>query len=79
MAIVKISDGKAVTIANAIDKELTALDLNYKTLSLLDLMVLPIWLVISEMYEESSQRANKDVLYIHCKAHILSLTIIYHR
>ena len=30
MAIIKIPDGKAGTIANAIDKELTALDLNYE-------------------------------------------------
>ena len=58
MAIVKISDGEAETIANAIDKELTALDLAGN---------------IGGVRRKLSEKANKEVLYIYCRAHILSL------
>lgn len=74
LAIVKIPDGKAETIANAIDKELTALNLDYNNIIAFGFDGASNMAGnVGGVRRKLSEKANKEVLYIHCKAHILAL------
>lgn len=74
LTIVNIPNGKAETIADVIDKELNALNLSY------DNLIAFGFDGASNMAGNAggvrrklSGKVNKDVLYIHCRAHILLL------
>ncbi|BFZ04961.1 hypothetical protein BsWGS_08000 [Bradybaena similaris] len=74
LALVKIPNGKAETIANAIDKELTSLDLNYENIIAFGFDGASNMAGnVGGVRKKLSEKANKEVLYVHCRAHILSL------
>ncbi|GLV40243.1 hypothetical protein CBL_07161 [Carabus blaptoides fortunei] len=72
--LIKIPDGRAETIAEAIDKELTSLNLKYENLIAFGFDgAANMAGNINGVRRKLSEKANKDVLYMHCRAHILSL------
>src|SRR5678816_3414686 len=74
LSIVKIPNGKAESIANAIHKELTDLCLNYDSITTFEFDgASNIAGKVGGVRKRLSEEANKEVLYIHCKTHILSL------
>lgn len=74
LAIVKIPNGTAETIADAIDKELTSLDLNYSNVIAFGFDgAANMAGNVGGVRRKLSEKAKRDILYIYCKAHILSL------
>jgi len=74
LAIVKIPNGTAETIADAIDKELTNLDLCYNNVIAFGFDgVANMAGNLGVVRRKLSEKAKRGILYIHCKAHILSL------
>lgn len=74
LAIVKIPNGTAETIADAIDKELTNLDLCYNNVIAFGFDgAANMAGNVGGVRRKLSEKAKRDILYIHCKAHILSL------
>lgn len=74
LAIVKIPNGKAETIADAIDKELVALNLHYDNIIAFGFDGASNMAGnIGGVRRKLSEKANREVIYIHCRAHILSL------
>jgi|UniRef100_A0A2S2PXI0 hypothetical protein len=74
LAIVKIPNGRAETIADVIDKELTNLDLCYNNAIALGFNgAANMTGNVGDVIRKLSEGARRNILYIHCKAHILSL------
>lgn len=74
LAVVKIPNGKAETIADTIDKELASLGLCYDNLIAFGFDGASNMAGnVAGVRKKLSEKANREVVYIHCRAHVLSL------
>lgn len=73
LAIVRILNGKAETITDIIDNEPNAFDLFYDTIIAFGFDGTSNIASIVGVWKKFSEKANKDVLYIHCIVYIILL------